>query len=388
MQITRLSLANVRPIERLELDVSAVDGEPRRRLVLLGANGAGKTTVLDAIAHAFQTLDASSDDFGAKALGAGDVRDVPPSLEIPKSVRTGEIRVAAVFRDRERRRLRALQKNTPASGELLLRLGADRGELARAGVSETHDPSEEASLTQGLAPLHAMSERQEASDKSPSEFALLGSTWSKVLAALARDSDPFLTAAQAILQEARPPCVHLAADRGVLDFRDDLPIRDVLGFDPRRGCLSKDRARFAALAARLALAWNNERSDPGGVAARMWKVLAKYFPDLATPVHVDGLMFWLRNRDGLLVPLPRLSDGERAILLIFAEVAFRAPEDGVVLIDEIEQHLHPKWQRAVLEGLSALVPTAQFIVTSQSPYIAATAPDDVVKIGDWDRDGA
>ena len=49
------------------------------------------------------------------------------------------------------------------------------------------------------------------------------------------------------------------------------------------------------------------RNDPGGAAARMWKVLAKYFPELPKPVHVDGLMFWLRNRDGLVVPLPSLS---------------------------------------------------------------------------------
>lgn len=375
MQITRLTVENIRAIDHLELDLATPDGDPRRRVVLLGANGAGKTTVLDAIAHAFQTMDGSSDGLGAKVLGAGDVRDVPPSGDLPRSLRTGEIRASVTFLDRERRWLRTLRQNPPSSGDFVVRLGEAGAVLHGSGVAVEDAPSPSDLLEQWrqLEPSKHSSIRK--------YFGLLG----------AQDSlsiQPFFIAARSVLQEARPPCVLLAADRGVLELRDDLPVRDVINFDPRRGCLSKDRARFAPLAARLALAWNNERSDPGGATGRMWKVLDKYFPELPKPLHVDGLMFWLRNRDGRVVSLPSLSDGERAILLIFAEVAFRGPAQGVVLIDEIEQHLHPRWQRAVLEGLSALLPEAQIIVTSQSPYLAATAPDDVVKVGDWDRDGA
>jgi predicted ATPase len=405
MQITRLSLANVRAVRLIDLDFSTADGEPRRRMVLLGANGAGKTTLLDAIAHAFQALDGSTDGLGAKVLGAGDVRDIPPSFDLPEAPRTGEIRVAATFLDRERRRLRLLRGSTPSSGDLVVRLGGTWSDLWEGGVSESSKAARKAPESSGTAPATsppgapAVSRTANAPEAAVQEQSALNLLRDLERHLLVRpqhrprgssliEPDPFADAARTILQEARPPCVLLAADRGVLEFRDDLPVRDVLLFDPRKGCLSKDRARFASLAVRLALAWNNERNDPGGAAARMWKVLAKYFPELPKPVHVDGLMFWLRNRDGLVVPLTSLSDGERAILLIFAEVAFRAPEEGVILIDEIEQHLHPRWQRAVLEGLAALVPTAQIIVTSQSPYIAAAAPDDVLKIGDWDRDGA
>lgn len=400
MQITRLSLENVRAVQHIDLDLSTVGGEPRRRVVLLGANGAGKTTLLDAIAHAFQSLDGSSDGLGAKVLGAGDVRDIPPSLDLAEAPRTGEIRVSATFQDRERRRLRTLRKGAPPNGDIVFRLGATSTDLWMRVASDSSQAARKAHET---SPTEHAGSPIDAPNASPAVGApetsialdrlrdldrvLARSSWSRGRRGPLGEVDPFADAASAILQDARPPCVLLAADRGVLEFRDDLPVRDVLLFDPRKGCLSKDRARFASLAARLALAWNNERNDPGGAAARMWKVLAKYFPELPKPVHVDGLMFWLRNRDGLVVPLPSLSDGERAILLIFGEIAFRAPEDGVVLIDEIEQHLHPRWQRAVLEGLAALVPAAQIIVTSQSPYLAAAAPDDVVKVGDWDRDG-
>lgn len=85
--------------------------------------------------------------------------------------------------------------------------------------------------------------------------------------------------------------------------------------------------------------------------------------------------------------LPRLSDGQRAVLLILGELALRNPAEGMVLIDEIEQHLHPRWQRAMLDALFSLLPDAQLIITTQAPYVAASAPDDVVTIGDWTRDG-
>ena len=48
-------------------------------------------------------------------------------------------------------------------------------------------------------------------------------------------------------------------------------------------------------------------------------------------------------------------------------------EPAVVLIDEIDLHLHPKWQRQLFEGLSAKFPNVQFIVTAHSPLIVQAA---------------
>ena len=43
--------------------------------------------------------------------------------------------------------------------------------------------------------------------------------------------------------------------------------------------------------------------------------------------------------------------------------------EGIVLIDEIEQHLHPEWQRKVIPALSDTFPNLQFIVTTHSPQV-------------------
>jgi hypothetical protein len=97
-------------------------------------------------------------------------------------------------------------------------------------------------------------------------------------------SIPFEGAARAALSEARAPCILLPADRGVLEPSDDLTLREIRGFDPRRGCLSRSRRRFAPLAAHLALAALAKRSEEARSVERMWKVLSKYFPELPRPV--------------------------------------------------------------------------------------------------------
>ena len=342
MQLTHLLIENLRAIERLEIDLSAGNGLPRRRVVLLGANGAGKTTLLEAIAQVFHRYHVGN-NYGAKEFTAGDVRnDQVASLEQVEPPRLGRIQVQATLAPEELRTSRSSQGTVPSQGPLDLIVGADLITLMlSAGVPKPP-----------LAP---------------------GSFEHAVIQAL---------------RHARPPCVFLPADRGVLEPEDDLLLKDVADFDPRQGCLSRERSRFKPVAARLAMAFAGDmRADPQKNVARLWKVLAKYFPELPRPVGIEGLQLRFSNREGALLPLRALSDGERAILLLFGEIALRAPQNGIVLIDEVEQHLHPRWQRIIAEALSSLVPTAQFILTTQSPYLAASVPDDVVKVGDWERYG-
>jgi predicted ATP-binding protein involved in virulence len=51
-------------------------------------------------------------------------------------------------------------------------------------------------------------------------------------------------------------------------------------------------------------------------------------------------------------------------------------EPAVVLVDEIDLHLHPKWQRDIFRYLSERFPNTQFIVTAHSPLIVQAAPED------------
>lgn len=93
--------------------------------------------------------------------------------------------------------------------------------------------------------------------------------------------------------------------------------------------------------------------------------------------------------------LQELSGGYRTLLALVCDLARRMvqtnPEQGIaseaiVLIDEVDLHLHPRWQQTVLDDLRRAFPNAQFIVTTHSEQVIASAlPHQVLRL---DRDPA
>jgi predicted ATP-binding protein involved in virulence len=86
--------------------------------------------------------------------------------------------------------------------------------------------------------------------------------------------------------------------------------------------------------------------------------------------------------DGTVLPLEHLSDGYRTMLALVGDLASRMARlnphlgeetlrrtPGVVLIDELDLHLHPAWQRRVIEDLAGTFRRIQFISTTHSPQI-------------------
>ncbi|CNB23608.1 putative ATP binding protein SugR [Yersinia intermedia] len=84
--------------------------------------------------------------------------------------------------------------------------------------------------------------------------------------------------------------------------------------------------------------------------------------------------------------LEQLSDGERGLIALVFDLTRRlaianpnlknpiAEGEALVLIDEIELHLHPKWQREVLQRLSDTFKACQFVVTTHSPLVLGEVP--------------
>lgn len=81
-------------------------------------------------------------------------------------------------------------------------------------------------------------------------------------------------------------------------------------------------------------------------------------------------------------PFSNLSDGQRCMLAMVGDIAHKAAKlnpqlggkvlqetTGVVLIDELDLHLHPRWQRRVIEDLRRTFPHIQFICTTHSPFL-------------------
>ncbi|MCP4694283.1 MAG: AAA family ATPase [Desulfobacterales bacterium] len=92
---------------------------------------------------------------------------------------------------------------------------------------------------------------------------------------------------------------------------------------------------------------------------------------------------YLFHHRGLRVPFRAMSDGYRAYLGWICDLLYHicmcAPANvrlvdnyGVVLVDEVDLHLHPEWQLTLLPNLSQALPNLQFICTTHGPIVAGT----------------
>jgi energy-coupling factor transporter ATP-binding protein EcfA2 len=119
----------------------------------------------------------------------------------------------------------------------------------------------------------------------------------------------------------------------------------------------------------------------------------KFMPGGMEIEKIDSDGLHLRDQAGLVLPLEHISDGYRAALALLVDIvrhmaSVYGPDQlikhgddghvvvdkpGVVLIDEIDSHLHPEWQRQIGFWLRRKFPKIQFLVTTHSPLICQAA---------------
>lgn len=116
-------------------------------------------------------------------------------------------------------------------------------------------------------------------------------------------------------------------------------------------------------------------------------------PNQITVDRIDSDGLWLKDRNELQLSWSEMSDGYRAALALLADILRHLinvygvtdltdrdangklffKRSGVVLIDEIDAHLHPEWQREIGFWLKRHFPNIQFLVTTHSPIICQAA---------------
>jgi predicted ATP-binding protein involved in virulence len=96
------------------------------------------------------------------------------------------------------------------------------------------------------------------------------------------------------------------------------------------------------------------------------------------------------------IPINQLSDGYKSTISLVADIAYRMavlnPQllgdvcketGGVVLIDEVDLHLHPSWQQRILGDLTAIFPKVQFIVSTHAPaVISSVKSENIILLDD------
>ncbi|MDJ1465963.1 AAA family ATPase [Nitratireductor sp. GZWM139] len=171
-------------------------------------------------------------------------------------------------------------------------------------------------------------------------------------------------------------------------------------FDPRRTARpSSDHVRVRTLfdptaALPYAGAWLDQLDD------RQFNEVAKMMRIVLSLGDEDEVVRDLDDRicvslGGETIPIERLSEGYRSVFALVADVArellrdFRSLEDAeaVVLIDEIDTHLHPRWKMRVMSSLRLALPGVQFIVTTHDPLCLRGMDDGEVVVLQRDEEG-
>lgn len=323
MRIDQLDLTNFRLFDDVSLDVG------RRLTLMVGENGSGKTSVLDAL-----------------ALGLGSVSTYLPGVSGRSFRKSGEIRqVANRLEPYCRIALRA------RNGLLWDRTQRrDNSALTRRLVPDAH----------GVRLLEQMLD-------------------SEVLDPLNRGES-----------YALPFYAYYGVSRALLDP----PLR-------RRGFPSK-HSRFEALDRSLdatsrfksAFIWFYNKEHEEHRLQRQQRdfdvrlkeldvvrsAINRMFVDIEEPhIELSPLRFMV-TKQGELFDIMQLSDGYRTLLGMVVDLSARMAmanphlddplaAEAVVLIDEVDLHLHPAWQQRVLGDLLRTFSNTQFIVTTHSPFI-------------------
>ncbi|MGD9659785.1 MAG: AAA family ATPase [Porticoccaceae bacterium] len=118
--------------------------------------------------------------------------------------------------------------------------------------------------------------------------------------------------------------------------------------------------------------------DPQLEAVR--RALTAFMPDFKNLTVRRSPLRMEVEKQGQRLTVNQLSDGEKCLMAMIGDLARRLAianplrknplaGDGIILIDEIDLHLHPKWQRILIPRLREVFPNCQFLVSTHSPHV-------------------
>lgn len=97
------------------------------------------------------------------------------------------------------------------------------------------------------------------------------------------------------------------------------------------------------------------------------------------------------DKEGITLNISQLSDGEKIYIALIGDLCKRlslanptlqdpTQGEGIILIDEVDLHLHPNWQREIATKLPVVFPNIQFIITTHSPHVINSVPTESVRL--------
>jgi hypothetical protein len=361
---TSLTLENVRAFAGAQtLKLTNKERKPSRWCVILGDNGVGKTTLLQALAVMRPKPAFARNRQGRvtqQSAQKGGEEALKPIWIEPELTAYENAHIESFAR-----------RGSNVEASLTAQLSSSRGTQIELGMRIVMEKGE-------LASADAIPGEHELKDKGPLVITY---------GAARHGGDQNV----ALVTELEPTAALFDERIELLDINEVLETLDYAELSA-----SRDKNK-------------DERRRVGAFRAALLKAITAIIPERgAAKIVIRGPRIpgstqsgiWVETPSGH-IPLSDLSLGYRTTISWVADLAWRlftqrpdsaAPleESAIVLIDEVDLHLHPRWQHELRAHLLTHFPNIQFIVTSHSPFIAqeSIAQGDPVAVVRWDGDHA
>lgn len=352
MRLKKITLSNYRCFEHLEIDLRP------KLTIIVGDNGNGKTSILDAIAIGISPFIGAFDQGKKKDIHVDDVRmtmDLMGQISFNHPTR---IEINGDFGDQNQTwaRVRKSQKG-------------------RSTINEAQN-------------LIAYGKNLQPFSQVPgfTQFPVIRYYGVCRLCKEIKSAIPKKT-----------PRKYAESDAGYIDCLESASSFDVF----QMWFIATTHAIFEY---EQALADKQEWDEGRKIAGEHWKTLnttvrqtlnralqSSGWQDIKYDATLQKLVMF-HKQQGML-GVDQLSSGIRTMVGLVADLAYRAVKlnphlkqnavlnaEGIVLIDEIDLHLHPSWQQHVLQDLQAAFPKLQFIVTTHSPQVLSTVHRDCIRL--------
>jgi hypothetical protein len=420
MRVTSLKVTNLRAIDTAEFGF-----QPGFNLIV-GVNGVGKTSVLDALGVCLSaiTRHANRLRIPANSFSINDIRIGTDALTVECGIKIGDAK--HVFLIHEPRETSGSQEKQAGMPREQVHDTPRKAEFVGAAPKSAIDGEA------GGRPLAVLfsTRRAQPSERAPSKGVAAGGIPAAYADAFANRElrlNEFAAwmRVQMALKAERPEAMRVldAFEHAVSRFLPGYSNLRVEGDDKPKLLIDHGETTTLAIESlsdteqaqlamalewtedRMALDWAKTKLAPDATEedekraysdakAKVLKgALGRFLPG-CTNLRADrkGRDNRLIDRKPTTLEIGQLSDGERGILAIVLDLTRRLaqanPEldrpteeaEAVVLIDEIDLHLHPKWQRQIVQNLTVAFPKCQFIATTHSPQVIGEVEHDRIQI--------
>jgi predicted ATP-dependent endonuclease of OLD family len=351
MKLHSLEIKNFRAIEDISLDFTDLIGRPRPINLIVGPNGSGKTSILDAIHVVVKVF------------------ENPQNPELREGL---EYNVQQLVRGRAN------------IAEITFEYSIEKDEAeAIDDVYSSLKLPQNVNLSESVPPLESPAKviwyYPSRKPNNLCDYEILPRNSIRVLGARGR-------AYQAISQNRQTSQIF---DRigGVCYLDQRRTVRLFKSFNKQN--IEDKNAHSDVLSwlieyYRKHLTWKKEKYGES-----YWHRVQRLFNKICFPSELIGLESGpdsdtvILKRKGIEYDLLQMSSGEHQILRILVGLAADTAKNSIVLIDEVELHLHPAWQKRLIQILREDDSNNQYIFTTHSPTVAEIFYDsEIINLGD------